>query len=153
MKFLSKPLPIITAAAMITACAALQTATAAIPFYSPSTNMNVLQLDNVMTVEAAKQHIAALLPRWRLLQTEGGGIAKATVDTTEIDIVDVTGRHAVLPLNVDPDALDIKVTYTSFTAPTLHIGGHALVPMSQMNPRDVRLLADAINIVRLSHQQ
>jgi hypothetical protein len=150
MKFLSKPFPMITAAAMITACAALQTATAAVPFYSPGVKVS-LQLENITTLDATKQYIAALLPRWRL-QQNGGAIASATVGTTQIDVVDAAGHRAVLPLNPAPDAHDIKVTYTSPTAPTLHIGEHTLVPTSQLNPRDFRLLADAINTVRLSEQ-
>jgi len=141
----------LTVAALIAACASLQTATAAIPFYSPSSNVNVLKLYNVMTLEAAKQHIAALLPKWRLL--EGGVIARATVDSAEINIVDAIGQQAVLPLNPAPDAFDIKVTYTTPTAPTLHIGSHTLVPTAHLSPRDVRVLADAINIARLSQQQ
>ena len=161
MKFFSKPAVLLTAAALITSCVSLHSSKAAIPFYSPATLIQFASLDIAPGAVEAKQHIpelldvaklrvATLLPRWRL---EGGGVvAAASIDTTHIAIIDTGGRRAALPLNPAPEVFDIKVTYESPTAPTLHVGGYALVPTSRLKPRDVRLLADAINIVRLSGQ-
>lgn len=159
MKMVSRPAALLAAAVVIASCVSLQSSTAALPFYMPSSDLKMTWAGRPVVremavnraeefIDLAKLRVAAALPKWRL---EGGGVvAAAIIEAGRIVVVDAAGQRTVIPMDPAPGVLDVKVTYTSPTAPTLHIGEHALVPTSRLDPRDVRLLADAINTVRVS---